>query len=143
MKLREWKKMLAGAAVLVLAAAASPAEAAVSVDPVPGMTDSFIRGADVSMLPDLEKAGVKFYDMDGTQMDELAIMKKYGVNWIRLRIWNHPSQGGGGGAMNAKKALGVTKRGACARHEGAAGLSLQRHMGRSGASDHADQLEKS
>lgn len=75
MKLREWKKMLAGAAVLVLAAAPSPAEAAVSVDPVPGMTDSFIRGADVSMLPDLEKAGVKFYDMDGTQMDELAIMK--------------------------------------------------------------------
>ncbi|MGN8833407.1 glycoside hydrolase family 53 protein [Selenomonas montiformis] len=110
MKLREWKKMLAAAAVLVLAAAASPAEAAVSVDPVPGMTDSFIRGADVSMLPDLEKAGVKFYDMDGTQMDELAIMKKYGVNWIRLRIWNHPSQGGGGGAMNAKKALGVAKR---------------------------------
>lgn len=30
--------------------------------------------------------------------DKGAIMKKYGINWIRLRIWNNPSHENGGGA---------------------------------------------
>ena len=59
---------------------ASPADSAVQVNPIPNLSDNFIKGADVSMLPELEALGGKFYDMDGTEMDELAIMKKYGIN---------------------------------------------------------------
>ncbi len=35
--------------------------------------------------------------------DKGAIMKKYGINWIRLRIWNTPpshENGGGAGARD-------------------------------------------
>ena len=110
MRNRTWKRVVLGVLTAAVVAGSGIAQAAVQVEPVPGMTADFVRGADVSMLPDLEKFGAKFSDMDGQEMDELAIMKKYGVNWIRLRIWNHPSQGAGGGAMNAKKALGVTQR---------------------------------
>lgn len=89
---------------------ASPAEAAVQVNPIPNLSDNFIKGADVSMLPELEALGGKFYDMDGTEMDELAIMKKYGINWIRLRIWNNPDHANGGGYTTAERALAMTKR---------------------------------
>ncbi|MBO6203870.1 MAG: glycosyl hydrolase 53 family protein, partial [Selenomonas sp.] len=76
---------------------ASPADAAVLVNPIPNLSDNFIKGADVSMLPEMESLGAKFYDTDGTQMDELQIMKNHGINWIRLRIWNDPKAGPGGG----------------------------------------------
>ncbi|MBW7458516.1 hypothetical protein K0U00_31190, partial [Paenibacillus sepulcri] len=52
--------------------AAQPASGTVSVDPVPGLQNGqrsdFIMGADVSELYELEKAGRKFYDTDGTEM---------------------------------------------------------------------------
>lgn len=87
------------------------AEAAVQVNPIAGMKQDFIKGADISMLPALEELGAKFYDMDGMPMDEIAVMKKYGINWVRLRIWNNPQDGpGGGGAMDAKRALATAKR---------------------------------
>ncbi len=86
-------------------------EAAVQVNPIPGLSPEFIKGADVSMLPELEKLGAKFYDNDGTAMDELAIMKKHGVNWIRVRIWNNPEYGiGGGGRTDEARALELAKR---------------------------------
>jgi len=86
------------------------ADAAVQVNPIPNLPANFIKGADVSMVPEMESLGAKFYDMDGTQMDELAIMKKYGINWIRLRIWNNPAKDNGGGVTTAERALAMTKR---------------------------------
>lgn len=59
-------------------------------------------GADVSMLGEIEKNGGKFYDQ-GMEGDALEIMKNHGVNWIRLRIWNDPTDGNGkplGGGNN-------------------------------------------
>lgn len=89
---------------------ASPADAAVQVNPIKNLSADFIKGADVSMLPELEALGGKFYDMDGTEMDELALMKKYGINWIRLRIWNDPDHANGGGYTTAERAIAMTKR---------------------------------
>ncbi|MBQ1614433.1 MAG: glycosyl hydrolase 53 family protein, partial [Selenomonas sp.] len=90
---------------------ASPADAAVQVNPIPNLSDNFIKGADVSMLPEMESLGAKFYDTDGTQMDELQIMKNHGINWIRLRIWNDPKAGpGGGGNTDEARAIAMTKR---------------------------------
>ena len=39
--------------------------------------------------------------------DKGAIMKKYGINWIRLRIWNDPVHGNGGGYTTEERALAL------------------------------------
>jgi arabinogalactan endo-1,4-beta-galactosidase len=60
------------------------------VNAIPGISDDFIKGADVSMLAQIEAKGGKFYDEDGREKDCLRILKKHGVNWVRLRLWNAP-----------------------------------------------------
>jgi len=109
------KSMLKGLVLSTIAAGVFAfgglADAAIHVNPIPGISPDFIKGADVSMTPAMEQLGAKFYDIDGKQMDEFDIMKKYGINWIRLRIWNNPSAGqGGGGETDEAKALAMTKR---------------------------------
>lgn len=113
------RSLVLGALAAGVFAFAPQADAAVQVNPIPNLPADFIKGADVSMLPEIESLGGKFYDMDGTQMDELAIMKKYGINWIRLRIWNNPAHENGGGYTTAERALAMTKRAPRARDEGA------------------------
>ena len=49
----------------------------------------FIKGMDVSSLKELEELGAKYY-MDGQKKGLLEILKAYGVNSIRLRLWNDP-----------------------------------------------------
>lgn len=49
----------------------------------------FIKGFDISTLPEVEKCGGVFRD-NGVQMDALEILKRYGANWVRLRLWNAP-----------------------------------------------------
>lgn len=51
--------------------------------------NKWIVGMDVSTLDEVEKCGGHFYDGD-TEGDALAILKKYGANMVRLRIWNDP-----------------------------------------------------
>ena len=48
----------------------------------------FQKGMDLSFIPELEDAGVQVKDFDGTIMDPLDLVQKYGVNSVRLRIWN-------------------------------------------------------
>ncbi len=103
--------VLSAIAAGTFAFSAQSTEAAVQINPINNISSDFIKGADVSMLPEMEKLGAKFYDTDGTQMDELQIMKNHGVNWIRLRIWNNPKEGpGGGGNTDEARALEMTKR---------------------------------
>ena len=105
--------LMAGSAMLGTSFGASSAEAAVKVNPIAGISDDFIKGADVSMLPELERLGGKFY-ANGTEKDCLAILQEKGINWVRVRIWNDPysygPNGNGGGVTDEKKALEVTKR---------------------------------
>ncbi len=56
----------------------------------------FAKGADVGGLSQMEATGCKFYDVSGQPADCLAILKSYGINTIRLRVWVHPSRGKGG-----------------------------------------------
>lgn len=49
----------------------------------------FMIGHDVSTLVSVERAGGKFYDQ-GVQGDALEILKRYGANYVRLRLWNDP-----------------------------------------------------
>ncbi len=50
----------------------------------------FIKGADVSFIPQIEKYGGLFKD-SGIVKDAFQIFKDHGFNYIRLRIWNSPS----------------------------------------------------
>lgn len=65
-------------------------ELGVTVNAIPGLPDDFIKGADVSMLAQLEASGAVFRDEAGAPADALRILKDHGVNWVRLRLWNHP-----------------------------------------------------
>ena len=105
--------LMAGSAMLGTSFGASTAEAAVKVNPIAGISDDFIKGADVSMIPELERLGGKFYD-NGVEKDCLTILQEKGINWVRVRIWNDPysygPNGNGGGVTDEKKALEVATR---------------------------------
>lgn len=50
----------------------------------------FKKGMDLSFLPELEDKGMIIKDFDGNEIDGFNLVKKYGVNAIRLRLWNNP-----------------------------------------------------
>lgn len=60
-------------------------------DQLPKTTKPIDRmiGADISWLPQLESRDRKFYDK-GEEMDAIALLKKHGFNYIRLRIFVNP-----------------------------------------------------
>ena len=45
------------------------------------------NGADVSWLPEVERAGSKFYDAKGRKIDPLLLMKQAGLKTARVRLW--------------------------------------------------------
>jgi len=49
----------------------------------------FIKGMDLSTLDEVESLGGRFYD-NGTYADAMSILQKYGMNLLRLRLWNNP-----------------------------------------------------
>lgn len=49
----------------------------------------YIKGMDISSLREVESLGGRFYD-HGEERDALDILKAYGVNYVRLRLWNDP-----------------------------------------------------
>jgi arabinogalactan endo-1,4-beta-galactosidase len=71
-------------------AQADSVKAGIVVEPVAGLSPDFIRGADISMLGQIEECGGKFYNAQGKEDDLFNILKANGVNWIRLRVWNNP-----------------------------------------------------
>jgi arabinogalactan endo-1,4-beta-galactosidase len=54
-------------------------------------TRDFLLGADISWVQEEEDAGVTFVDTDGTEDDILAILRRHGLNAIRLRLFHDPS----------------------------------------------------
>lgn len=48
-----------------------------------------IKGMDISTLLEEEVCGAKYYD-NGVEQDLFAILKAYGTNSVRLRLWNDP-----------------------------------------------------
>jgi arabinogalactan endo-1,4-beta-galactosidase len=85
----------------------------IRVNPVEGLGPDYIMGADVSMLAQMEASGAVFFE-NGNKKDCLTILKDQGVNWIRLRIWNDPTdgngQGLGGGNNGLAKTVEIAKR---------------------------------
>ena len=56
-------------------------------------TSTFIKGADISWLTEMEASGRKFYGPAGTQQDCIQILKDLGINVVRLRVWVNPANG--------------------------------------------------
>jgi len=86
---------------------ATPLLAATPVD--------FVKGADISTLPELEKQGGKFYNAANQQQDPIAILKANGINTLRLRLWVDPRDASGkaygGGTNDLETTLALAKRG--------------------------------
>lgn len=51
----------------------------------------FIKGVDISSLPELEDLGLALVNKAGQSCDGFEMCKESGVNSVRLRIWNDPS----------------------------------------------------
>lgn len=51
--------------------------------------NDFVRGADISQLPQLEYDGARYF-LAGEQMDCLAILRQQGINAVRIKVWNDP-----------------------------------------------------
>jgi arabinogalactan endo-1,4-beta-galactosidase len=50
-----------------------------------------IRGADLSFVPEIEEAGTKFYNANGSEEDILSQLSNAGCNLVRVRLWHSPS----------------------------------------------------
>jgi arabinogalactan endo-1,4-beta-galactosidase len=90
-----WRLLLGLAAILVLpmckeSSKKTTPDYGVVVNSIPGLASDFMKGADVSMLAQLEASGGRFYAESGAEADCLQILKDHGVNWVRLRLWNNP-----------------------------------------------------
>lgn len=81
--------------------------------------ENWVKGMDISTLLEVERCGGRFFDY-GKNRDALDILKDYGTNLVRLRLWNDPfdedgnSYGAGGNDIDTTltlakraKALGI------------------------------------
>ncbi len=83
------------------------------INPIAGLSADFIRGADISTLLAVEKAGGNFRDVDGKPGDLLVLLKSHGINWVRLRLWNDPTLAGvpvGGGNNDLATTIELSRR---------------------------------
>lgn len=73
----------------------------------------FIKGVDLSSLLQVESLGGKFRD-GGEPEDVFVILKRYGINSVRLRLWNDPyDEAGndyGGGVCDLPVLLTLARR---------------------------------
>lgn len=74
----------------------------------------YIKGADISTIKEVESLGGRFYD-HGVEKDIFIILKDYGFNAIRLRLWNDPySEEGipyGAGTNDLSTTIELSRRG--------------------------------
>lgn len=88
----------------------------VTINKVSKMTDSTIRGMDISSYIALKNAGVKYYDNNGNEASLLKVLSDNGVNYIRIRIWNDPynekGETYGGGASDVENGLKIAREAA-------------------------------
>lgn len=70
------------------------------VDPDPGpdtpVTDSFVKGADISWASEMEAGGRTWKKKNGTAASLLDVLKDCGLNAVRLRVWVDPYKGWSG-----------------------------------------------
>lgn len=93
--------------------------------PTQAAPSSFIKGADISWLPQMEAHGYKFYNASGVQEDLLTLLKGYGINAMKLRTWVNPSNDPVNGHCSQAETVAMAVR--CAKANFAVGISF--HFG--------------
>ena len=62
--------------------------------PAPDATEaSFVKGADISWVTEMESKGMRFSNAQGKETECTALMKELGFDAIRLRVWVDPADG--------------------------------------------------
>lgn len=91
-----------------------PEASDVYIEPIPDISDDFIRGMDASAVLVNEKSGVTYYNYEGEEQDVFMTLAQSGVNYIRLRVWNDPydenGNGYGGGNNDVSAAIELGRR---------------------------------
>lgn len=89
-------------------------QADIYIEPIPDISDDFIRGMDASSVLANEKSGAVYYNYEGEVQDVFMTLAQSGVNYIRLRVWNDPydenGKGYGGGNNDVATAIELGKR---------------------------------
>ena len=84
------------------------------VKKVESLPEDFIFGMDASSVPAEEASGVKYYNFNGEEQDVFQTLAENGINYIRVRIWNHPydaeGNGYGGGNCDINTAVEIGRR---------------------------------
>jgi len=73
-------------------------------------TSDFIKGADISFVPQIEYLGGAF-TIGGTQTDPVEVFSQNGVDYIRLRLWHTPTDGYCGLAKTIQMATRIKQSG--------------------------------
>lgn len=75
---------------------------------------NYIKGVDISTLFEEEENGALYYDGSDKAEDLFAILKRYGIDSVRIRLWNNPySESGekyGAGTNDLESTLKLAKR---------------------------------
>ena len=108
--------LLLALCLLLPAAGTSEEASSLYVRKVDGLPEDFLFGMDVSSVLAEEASGVKYYGFDGKETDLFRLLADYGINTIRVRVWNHPfddeGRGFGGGNCDIAAAVEIGKRAA-------------------------------
>ena len=79
--------------------------------PVILATDSsFVKGADIGWLPQMEATGYKFFNDKGVEQDCFQILKDHGINAIRLRTWVNPTDDKASGHCSKQETVAMAVR---------------------------------
>jgi len=71
---------------------------------------TFVRGADIGWLPQMEATGYKFYNDQGAEQDCFRILKDHGINTVRLRTWVNPSEDKASGHCSKDETVALAER---------------------------------
>ena len=78
--------------------------------PVVPKDSSFVKGADIGWLPQMEATGYKFFNDAGVEQDCFQILKDHGINAIRLRTWVNPSDDKASGHCSKAETVAMAVR---------------------------------
>ena len=80
------------------------------------LSEDFYTGADISSYLSEKESGVKYYDFEGNELDDVGFFKLLldsGINSVRIRVWNDPydasGKGYGGGNCDIDRAVTMGK----------------------------------
>jgi len=79
-------------------------------DPPTNSDTGYVKGADISWLPQMEATGYKFYSDKGVEQDCFQILKDHGINTIRLRTWVNPSDDKASGHCSKEETVAMAVR---------------------------------